>query len=268
MSETTNTTRAIVSPPYSGRLQQVGSTGSEVARVQSYLNSLATVHPTIHTQKVDGKFGAAAKQAVEDYQRVAGLTADGKVGQATWNALVGEHSARYGSDADTYPGIVLRPGEHSQDVGHMQRALNTLAQVYTGINSQTADERYGNNMSAAARRFQQQFGLAADGQVGPKTWASVVQVRKEIQAGRRPHVVTPYSGTIMRRGSNGDYVRFLQSYLNGVNHNRVLNVDGKFGAATEEAVKQFQAARQLKADGKVGPATWGLLVPAYNNALT
>lgn len=39
------------------------------------------------------------------------------------------------------------------------------------------------------------------------------------------------------------------------------SVDGKMGPKTQQAIKQFQSAEGLKADGIVGPQTWNRLKP-------
>ena len=36
-------------------------------------------------------------------------------------------------------------------------------------------------------------------------------------------------------------------------------IDGKVGPKTQQAIKAFQQAHQLKVDGKVGPRTWAAL---------
>ncbi|MFA5361983.1 MAG: peptidoglycan-binding domain-containing protein [Candidatus Omnitrophota bacterium] len=41
-------------------------------------------------------------------------------------------------------------------------------------------------------------------------------------------------------------------------------IDGKLGKKTREAVKAFQAANNLKVDGKVGSQTWGVLKDHLN----
>ena len=61
----------------------------------------------------------------------------------------------------------------------------------------------------------------------------------------------------LKRDSKGDDVARLQRALAGAGF--ALTADGIFGAQTEVAVKQFQAARRLAADGIVGPLTWQVL---------
>lgn len=62
----------------------------------------------------------------------------------------------------------------------------------------------------------------------------------------------------LRRGSQGDEVADLQTILNA-RYGADLDVDGNFGKATEAAVKAFQKANGLTADGVVGPKTWKAL---------
>ena len=62
----------------------------------------------------------------------------------------------------------------------------------------------------------------------------------------------------LRRGAEGELVKSLQEYLNDT-QSAGLIVDGKFGAKTEEAVKVFQRAHSLTADGIVGPKTWAVI---------
>lgn len=56
------------------------------------------------------------------------------------------------------------------------------------------------------------------------------------------------------QGATGDRVREIQCLLNY--HNKPLPVDGDFGPQTFNKVWEFQAARGITRDGKVGPSTW------------
>lgn len=57
---------------------------------------------------------------------------------------------------------------------------------------------------------------------------------------------------VLKKGSRGNDVKTLQRLLH-------LYEDGIFGALTEEAVKEFQEAHGLVADGIVGKKTWEAL---------
>lgn len=54
---------------------------------------------------------------------------------------------------------------------------------------------------------------------------------------------------LLKKGSKGNDVKTLQKLLH-------LQVDGIFGALTEEAVKDFQKVNNLQIDGIVGDKTW------------
>ena len=65
-------------------------------------------------------------------------------------------------------------------------------------------------------------------------------------------------------GSRGDDVKTLQELLNQNGYS--LDVDGKFGPKTQEAVKDYQTKNNLKVDGIVGTNTWGALTASTNSA--
>lgn len=64
---------------------------------------------------------------------------------------------------------------------------------------------------------------------------------------------------VYKKGSTGGMVKQIQQALAGAGLKVI--VDGVFGSITEEAVRAFQAAKGLKQDGIVGPATLAKLIP-------
>ena len=60
---------------------------------------------------------------------------------------------------------------------------------------------------------------------------------------------------LLKRGSEGDLVIKLQQFLG-------VDPIGKFGPKTEDAVKAWQSAHGLTADGIVGDGTWAKMFPA------
>jgi len=71
-----------------------------------------------------------------------------------------------------------------------------------------------------------------------------------------PFVATGRS--TVRLGSTGDDVTALQQRLNALGYN-AGTANGTFGAQTQTAVENFQKAKNLAADGVVGPTTWNAL---------
>jgi putative peptidoglycan binding protein len=67
----------------------------------------------------------------------------------------------------------------------------------------------------------------------------------------------------LKSGDSGDEVKQLQEALAALGYD-VGEADGVFGAATEEAVMQFQADSGIEADGVAGPQT----LTAVNEALS
>lgn len=67
-----------------------------------------------------------------------------------------------------------------------------------------------------------------------------------------------YAWPVLKNGSSGSQVKALQYLL--IYRGRSVTVDGAFGPATESAVKSFQSANGLVADGIVGSATWPKLI--------
>lgn len=90
--------------------------------------------------------------------------------------------------------------------------------------------------------------------------ARVREVARAIRPGKKPSstpkVPAGYRyvkyGDTLRRGTYGDPVGAAQKMLG-------IKADKMFGPGTEAAVKRFQRAWKLSADGVVGPKTWQAL---------
>lgn len=259
-----------------GVVLRVGSTGSDVKRMQFYLNTVARFNTSIPTVSEDGIFGAATERAVKAFQTEAGLTDDGLVGRATWDALYSEYKS-IESDINTdqqypgqYPGQSFQQGSRGNYVRTIQFWLSIVSTKYSSVPSVTADGIFGAATTAAVRAFQQYFGLTVDGIVGRGTWDKLNEVYLDtvanlVPSGQRPGT---YPGTPLRLGSRGDSVREMQYYLFILSayYTEIprISYDGVFGKATDEAVRAFQKLSGLTQDGVVGPQTW---LQLYNTFL-
>ena len=245
-----------------------GSSGSEVEQVQFWLSELAQFNSALPDLTVDGSFGAATERAVKIFQQEQGLTADGVVGQATWNALYAAWVSMQSDLGGTaWPGVVLRRGDTGMDVRLVQYWLRLAAENYAALSSISVDGNFGAATQRAVTGFQTLFGLTADGLVGRATWNKLNEVALAVANQIvEPDVAPGQFTTTVREGSRGTAVRAVQYYLRRLSayYSDIpsVTVDGVFGAATTRAVKAWQTRAGLTADGVVGQLTWNSLYSA------
>ena len=221
--------------------------GDDVKAVQNKLNSLG-----YNCGTADGYYGNATKSAVISFQSAKGLTADGEVGLATWNALFSSSSNSTGSSYTRLLNLTS-PLMYGEDIKAVQNKLNSL-----GYNCGTADGYYGNATKNAVISFQSAKGIDTDGVVGPTTWKLLFNSSSN---GSDYSRILKVTSPLMY----GDDVKAVQNKLNSLGYN-CGTADGYYGNATRSAVISFQSAKGLTADGEVGPATWNALFNSYSSS--
>ena len=251
---------------WGGTTLRTGSTGSAVEQLQFWLNTLAQYESAIPSVTVDGVFGSGTANAVRAFQRKYGLTVDGVVGRTTWTEVYDQFRSIQSDNGtpNAYPGTALRQGSSGQNVRLVQFWLKIARTVYSSLNNITVDGIFGSSTAAAVRRFQTYFGLTSDGVVGRTTWNKLYEVYNDIANRLLSPSLRPgeYPG-VLRNGSTGTAVRELQFYLYLMSAYQSsipsVSIDGRFGAATEAAVRAYQRFAGLTVDGIVGRKTWDSL---------
>lgn len=250
---------------------QPGSTGGGVRYVQYMLSVVSAFYGAVSAPFPDGVYGPATQASVIEFQRYFGLTPDGRVGTVTYNKLLEVFSQVYpliqnDCPCQAYGGTVLRRGSSGNAVSNLQYYLNAIGFTSTTIPQLTVDGVFGAATQRAVLEFQRLYSLTADGLVGPITWAAICGAFCSLPV--KPPC-PGYGGTPLRVGSTGNSVRNLQSILNVVSlqYPQItrVKVDGIFGTATQTAVRTFQRAVGITADGVAGSVTWANLCRVYSN---
>ncbi len=211
---------------------QHGSKGTAVKNLQQRLKQLG-----YYSGSSDGSFGDATEAAVMAFQLRNDLTVDGKAGPATQRKLYGTGN----NSPISYSS--LRPGDSGTAVRNLQYTLYELG-YYDG----NMDGDYGQTTADAVRAFQIQNKLSpVDGVAGSATLSKLYSSDAVAATAANVQYDT------VRPGDKGEIVVEIQDCLMQMGF--LDDITGVYDDATTEAVRNFQKANGLTADGVAGSKT-------------
>lgn len=154
-----------------------GNTGIGVNKIQGYLNIFQNRGFIANRVTQDGIFGSGTKTAVTQFQRYANLSADGIVGERTWDAMIG--TLRSLGISPSIPvasqSFYLTMGNTGLDVYKMQQYLNAISVSDRCLRAISADGTFGSETRQAVTQFQYLNNLTADGIIGANTWDTIIR---------------------------------------------------------------------------------------------
>lgn len=280
----TDTPLAEAYETYPGTPLQLGDNNPYVLLMQISLNTISTNYPAIpKIPNPDGTFNEATLAAVEEFQRIFGITVTGIIDKATWYRIrriytavtnLAELSSR-GIIISEIPEFTPTPGptEVVPRVQAVQYFLNVLSAYYNTIPSVDINGVLDTQTRTAIMEFQKTMRLPITGIVDEQTWNSmynsVVGILETLppSAIALPSLLWP--GIVYRRGSEGPGVYLIQQYLSYIAS--VLegippaDPDGIYGPQTEQAVREFQEYFGIDVTGVVDQYTWNRIVLIYRN---
>lgn len=179
------------------------------------------------------------------------------------------------SFSPSYPNRELSLGAIGNDVQSIQIRLNRISKNYPAIPKiYPIDGVFDLSTQNAVLEFQRVFNLTADGIVGKSTWYRIQAIYNAVKRlndlaseGITIGEVTGLFDTELSLGDSGSEVFELQYLLSLVgNYDEeipIIEIDGTFGPATENAVRAFQRSYGINETGVVAYQTWDQLYRAY-----
>ena len=229
------------------------SSGATVSKVQTELKALGYYYG-----QITGNAGPKTVAAIKSFQGKNGLTADGIAGPQTIAKIDAAYAAKGGSSSGSGSSASgLKLNSKGTDVRNLQQDLTTLGYYWAEITG-----NFGAKTETAVRRFQEENGLTADGVAGTKTLNAIAAA--VARKGGTP-ASGGSAGTTLKLNSQGTKVSQLQTDLKQLGY-YYAEITGNFGAKTEAAVKAFQKAKGLTADGVAGTKTLNAIAAAVDKA--
>lgn len=169
--------------------------------------------------------------------------------------------------------LALERGDQGPSVRSLQQKLKNA-----GFYQAPITQVYDFDTEAAVRRFQKAAGIQVNGIADPTTLQTLQKWPKGSNSSQLSKLSTVSCRTqqpstvnittankrrnpnLLQKGDEGQAVKILQERLRIAGYYYGKST-GIFGPITEEAVKRFQQAYNLRVDGVVGPATLQKLPP-------
>ncbi len=278
-----NAAVADIPDSYPGVALRLGDSSQEVEEKQIQLNRISRNYPAIpKIPVVNGSFGESTEEAVRAFQRIFNLTEDGVIGKATWYKIFMIYNAvkrlseldSEGLRAEELPQLYVREltvGDRGDFVWLVQYYLAVVSAFYNTVPDAAVTGEYTEDTARSVRAFQQTYGLPQTGNIDFATWRDLYRAYRGIvqNAPTLEGGTLRYPGLQLRVGSQGEYVRALQTYLNTIGQTYTsipsLPVTGYFGPQTEAAVSEFQRLFGLTVTGAVDPFTWEAIASLYSD---
>ena len=244
-------------PMVAGVTIKSGNTGEAVEKMQTRLKELGYYSGTIN-----GICDKATVTAIKAFQKKTSITVDG-IATNDVLTIMNSASALAASEVVTPtpsptvapPTDTLRNGDKGDDVKKVQQRLKDL-----GYFTDTVDGKFGDATVKALKAFQKKNGLSQDGVCGAQTRtvlfaASPIYASATATPTPTPTITLTEATTVtIESGSRGSTVLNLQKRLVELGY-YTSRLDGVYLVDDIAAVRAFQKANSLTADGKAGYQT-------------